>query len=234
MKVYHIPLAVIMIWALCACTKQPTNRELLIEIPDTTESEFAIIPYLIKNKLIEELNLNRLENGVDSFELRLNTHIAIFPYGQLLVIKKIEDKWTCIEYNYLINHAPFGNGQHTLDWVRNFTIDTVQMIKKKPISGWTTFLRSIEKHNIYDLPDQEDIRAWDSLGITMADGIIYSVEFADNFHYKFYTYNSPGDFSKYFKECEDMAEIVKIFDKELGLKDSIADVLKSTTHNTKL
>ena len=227
MRVLRYMLVVLIGFTFLLCQPQRTNHDLLIEIPDTTESELDIIPYLVKNKLVTQLNLNRLENGVDSFELRFNTRISLIPYGQLLIIKKIDNRWTCIEYNYVIKHPVMASGQKTLDYVQSFAIDTIQVVKKNPSSGWLKFLTSIDSRNIYDLPDQEDIRAWDSLHVAIADGTSYFVEFANDDRYKFYSYTDPQFFAKYFNECRKMTEIIGIFDREFGLNDSIADVLAS-------
>jgi len=126
------------------------------------------------NKFSDELNLQHLEDGVDSFELRFDTRIAILKcgFGQLLVIKKVENEWTCLEYQYVVNDIPFG----TRDYVREFSIDTVSVYQRQPKSGWTKLFDDLEKQNLYDLPNMFDIPSWDSMGATMADGTAYSVE----------------------------------------------------------
>jgi hypothetical protein len=100
MKIHHI-LLVIIIAGLTSCgQRRIDSRKLTIEIPDTTESELDIFPYLYKNRLVDELNLQRLEQGVDSFELRFDTRIGVLKcgFGQLLVLKKQNKEWTCLEY----------------------------------------------------------------------------------------------------------------------------------------
>src|SRR5687767_8422206 len=90
---------------LYTCGQRTDNsKKLKIEIPDTTESELDILPLLYKDRLAEELNLERLENGVDSFELRFDTRIAVLKcgFGQMLVFKKKGDSWSCFEYQYIV------------------------------------------------------------------------------------------------------------------------------------
>lgn len=84
----------------------------------------------------------------------------------------------------------------------------------------------LEKENIYNLPDQQDISSWDSLGVTIADGISYSVEFANRERYKYYSYNRPQEFAKHFKECRNMSNIIQILDREIGVKDDFEEILE--------
>ena len=92
----------------------------------------------------------------------------------------------------------------------------------------------MDNENIYDLPDQDDISSWDSLGVTIADGTSYSVEFANQERYKYYSYNTPQDFIKYFKECKNMSNIIQILDREIGVKDEIEEIIGACDkiHNT--
>src|SRR6188768_4240745 len=190
MRFYAIVFIATAVAALFSC--QPSEK---------TESD----RYL--NKFSDELNLQRLEDGVDSFELRFNTEISVLKcgFGQLLVIKKIENEWTCLEYHYIVNDIPFG----TRDYVKDFSIDTVSIYKRHPKSGWTKLFEELEKQHIYDLPSQYDIPSWDSLGVTIADGKGYSVEFADNQRHRYYSYNTPQDFATQLKECRNMSNIIE-------------------------
>jgi hypothetical protein len=233
LKIYHILLALI-ITVLSNCgQKRADSKKLRIEIPDTSESELDILPYLYKNRLIDELNLTRLEHGVDSFELRFDTRRTALKcgFGQLLVFKRTDKEWTCFEYQYIIQNVPFGSVQN---YATEFTIDTILVYKHEPVSGWMNFFAALEKENIYTLPDQEDISSWDSLRVAIADGTSYSVEFANQERYKFYTYNTPQDFVRYFKECMSMSNIIQILDKEIGVKDNVEEIIEACDkiHNT--
>jgi len=236
MKIHQILLVVIIAGLFCCGQRKDDSRKLTIEIPDTTESDLDIFPYLYKNRLVDELNLQRLEHGVDSFELRFNTRISVLKcgLGQMLVFKKQNEEWTCLEYQYIVQDVPFGSVQNTLDYATGFTIDTILVYKHKPVSGWKNLFAALEKENIYNLPDQEDISSWDSLGVTIADGTSYSVEFINQDRYKFYTYNTPQDFVKYFKECQNMSNIIDILDKEIGVKNNIEEIIGACDkiHNT--
>ncbi len=199
-----------MVTALFNCQQESVgSKKMIVEIPDTTGHTPDIRPYL--RSFSDELNLQRLEHGVDSFEMRFNTRIGVLKcgFGQLLVIKKKDNEWECYEYQYLIHYPPFESSQ---DWLE-FSIDTIFVYKRVPVSGWRKLLDALEQENIYNLPDQADISSWDSLGVTIADGTSYSVEFANRERYKYYSYNTPQDLLGISKECKNMSNIIQILDR---------------------
>jgi len=156
--------------------------------------------------------LNKLENGTDSFELRLWANVEVSTGGQIFVIKKINNNWTCLNYFYIKSERKFGKDYK--NWMNSFTVDTFWVKKKQPKTDWDTFLKSIKKENIYELPVQSDIKDWENI---VTDGFTYYVEYATKDRYKFYYYNCPDVYENEFKECKQMTNILDIFNKEFGL-----------------
>lgn len=201
---------------MCTCQLKPTtdSKDFFLDLPDTSKTHRPDFAFESTKNLVDELNLNRLTNGVDSFELRLWTKVEVTNGGQVLIIKKINGEWTCLEYIYL--EAFHGDFQRMsdLEFNTSFSIDTFWVDKKQPQTSWDTFFSSIEQEKIYELPSESDIDGWENY---VTDGYSYFVEFATKDKYKFYSYNCPDVYEEDFEECHHMTNILDIFDKEFGL-----------------
>ncbi len=215
MRKYWTIIAIVLTLFGCQNETKTDKAIFLLDLPDTSKTHQPDIFYEVKNKAVDELNLNRLENGVDSFELRLWTKVEVTNGGQVLIIKKINDNWTCLDYSYLESQQDFKEGQNIIDHMTSFTIDTFWVKKKQPHTDWITFLSEIEKEKIYELPAQTEIDGWEN---RVSDGYTYYIEFANKDKYKFYWYNCPDIYEEEFAECQHMTNILGIFNTEFGLK----------------
>lgn len=202
-----------MVWFSCESESCAERDNFVIDLPYTSKIHETNPLYEIKNKAAHELNLNLLENGVDSFELRLWTRIEATNGGQVLVIKKTNNQWVCLDYTYLISQYGSPAKQGWFDYATSFTIDTFWVSKKQPNTNWPLFLKAINKEKIYELPAQSDIEGWEN---RVSDGKTYCIEFANKEKYRFYWYNCPDIYEEKFKECFHMTNILKIFDTEFG------------------
>ncbi len=239
MKPFHILIILSFTLAISSCGKhenvdlavnyKPANSELRIELPDTVQHPYSVYSILHNEHLLDELGMPTLTHGTDSFELRINSQMDILKcgYGQMLVIKKQNGRWICREYQYLIDRVPFENERNERDYYTRFTIDTILIYNRYPVSGIDSLLHALERENIYSLPDMQDIPAADSIGIAIADGVSYTIEFATQNQYKFYTYASPQHLTKYFTECQYMSNILAILDREIGVKDELEEILQA-------
>ena len=188
-----------------------------IELPDTSKTHKPDLLFEKTKYLSNELFLNQLYKGVDSFELRLWAQISVTREGRVYIIKKINNNWKCILYNYVLSINQWSSGNY-LEYLAKRTIDTFSVKKLQPKTNWIDFFKLIEKENIYNLPSQEDIKGWKN---KIDDGIIYKVEIATKNKYKFYYYNCPDIYEKEFKECKQMTNILDIFNKEFDLNFGI-------------
>ncbi|GEM_PF-1663771 len=214
-KMKHLSKLLVLIVALSACNnigrEKPTFK---IVLPDTSATHQPDIFYEVKKKAAQELMLNQLENGSDSFELRLWAKVEVMPLGQVFIIKRIDNKWTCLNYNY-VETAKWSPGPNMLDYAKAFSIDTFAVKKLEPKTNWKTFFNAIEKEDIYNLPSQSDIKGWKN---KVSDGYTFYVEYATKYKYKFYWYNCPDVYENEFKECRQMSNILSVFSKEFGLR----------------
>ena len=170
--------------------------------------------------------MQQLVNSMDSFELRFSTRIpSKFHYGQILVIKKNAESWTCLEYNYIFRTARYGSSD--VEYLRQFAVDTIWIYKKQPKSGWQEFFSQVAKENICGLPDGRAIeRSLNSLHVIQCDGIVYDVEFVCNNKYRNYGFNFPQVSAKEIVACRRMTNIIKIFDDEFGVADKSEKIVR--------
>ena len=213
-KMKRLWILILPILILFACHhKTETNKpDFTLEIPDTSKTHFPDISYEVKKRVVDLLNLNRLENGTDSFELRLWAKVEVTNYGQIFIVKKVNKLWTCIHYSFLKSLKFYPN---IIDGIKKFTLDSSWVDTVKPKTDWDTFFKAIDKENIYGLPIQSDIKGWKNI---VTDGFTYYVEYATKDKYKFYYYNCPDVYEDDFKECKQMTNILSVFNKEFGLK----------------
>jgi len=209
--------AVSMLIFFSSCHNKTAEKpSVKMELPDTSKTHQPDLMYEVKKKAADELMLNKLENGADSFELRLWAKVEVLNEGQVFVIKKINNQWNCLHYSYLEKSGVMPmNPNDLVKWATDFTIDTFWVNKKHPAANWDGFFKDIEKENIYNLPSQADIKGWKN---SVSDGFTYYVEYATKDKYKFYWYNCPDVYENKFKECRQMTNILSVFNREFGLK----------------
>jgi len=213
----RIPIALLLIFLILgACNSKQVKEQnnFTLILPDTSKTHQPHIFYENKKYLTEELNLRKLEFNTDSFELRLWVKFELITGGQVYSLKKINSQWTCLHYSYYEQESDSPVEHEVYDNISYFTVDSISVKKKTPKSGWSKFLGEIEDANIYNLPDQSDIKGWENL---VTDGNTFYVEYATKTKYKFYSYNCPDLYEDDFVECRQMIKILEIFNKEIGI-----------------
>jgi hypothetical protein len=216
-KLYTIFILILILFACNNVDKQKST--FTVVLPDTSVTHQPDIFYERKKKAEQELMLNKLENGSNSFELRLWAKVEVLMSGQLFVIRKIKNDWTCLHYNYFYKrNLGSENSKNFIELMTNFTIDTFWVKKLQPRTNWRTFFNAIAKEDIYNLPTQSEIKGWKN---KVHDGYTFSIEFATKEKYKFYSYNCPDIYENQFKECKHMSNILSVFNKEFGLRMGI-------------
>jgi hypothetical protein len=200
------------------------ERKILLDLPDTTRNHSPNIFYESKKSVTKGLNLNELENGVDSLEIRFWIRIEVFSGGDIFVIKKINDKWTCIHYRYYEKHKEWKNDVSNMEnFYYNLEIDSFSVRKNEIKTNWPNFFVTVKNTGIYKLPVQDEIKNFKNI---VSDGITYYVEFATNSKYKFYYYNCPKAYMKKHEECRKMVEIIEIFKQEFVDVKQIFDFIE--------
>lgn len=139
-------------------------------------------------KSSEVLNLEDLQKGVDSLEIRIWFFYSKRDqtFGKVHIYR-YDDNW--------IGKASYGSSI---------------LVNISPKSGWKSFISKLLKKNIMTLQNQRDIKGFN---LMIFDGDTYCVEIATRDDYRFYSYNSP-DMTKKYRDAKKMNRILKLVKRE--------------------
>jgi hypothetical protein len=197
----------------CQPGAEKEKVEFVIDLPDTSITHRPDIVYDITQQLAKGLALNKLENGCDSFELRLWANCSVTNGGQVFVIKKTDSTWTCLNYFYVRSSKQYQK-YYSKPWITRYTVDSFWVKQRHPKTSWENFFKSIQEQNIYELRAQREIKGWKNI---VTDGKEFEIEYATRNLYRFYDYHCPDIYEDTFIECRQMTNILDIFNKEFGL-----------------
>lgn len=181
-------LLFIPIWG---CTNtQPAKPAFKTEILDTI-GDYKMQQYIPKD-LIKEDNcklgrkdetiwpLYSIENGVDSFELRLHIQSSMTDVGNMYIIRYSNSSgWISshVLYSYDYKHSLWSN---------------LQIERDTPKCGWKQFMDTLNNSGIYALPSQKQIKGFQDM---IGDGFEYVFEIATKNSYKRIGYHDPEPYS---------------------------------------
>lgn len=175
------------------------------EIPLTKKGKPDFFYKLIKQKAAQ-LKLDSLEKGYDSLQIRIWYDYSFLENQQLVVIKRVSQKWNCELYTLKV------------DWNDSSRYDKIIskiVIEKEPISGWDNFTKQLLDLKIMSLPDMRKVPGYNE--IIGADGNSFNVEIATKDKYRFYGYWEPGNFSQYW-QAKNMEDILRLIEREFDFK----------------
>ncbi len=162
------------------------------------------VDYLFKRKVEGLLNLEPIELGVDSLEIRVWYSYALIDTAQLIVIKKkrMQD-WECFLYTFSYRFQPEHNSVKSLEF---------QGYNAIPKSGWVNVIDALKSYDIFGLPDESSLRNYahstDEVGVT--------VEVSDTNHYRIYGYASPSAHREEFEAARRMSDIILLLEHEFN------------------
>lgn len=174
------------------------------EIPVTKDGKFPSY-YLHKDGVEKRMNLVSLEKGYDSIQIRIWYGYARTDSSQLIILKKDNQGWSSLIYNFIYYY--------------NYTskrIDSIatQRISKTPLSGWSSFSRSLFRLSIATLPDISNIPNYPDY----ADGSGVIVEIATQKYYRIYNYEEPHLLVNSFPQASQIEKILKLIQREFDFK----------------
>jgi len=162
------------------------------------------VDHLITQK-IQQLNLETLDKGFDSIQIRVWYDPSLLKKRDLLVLKYANGDWVGLHYYMTVDWDPFNSTETITD-------KTFQNVKPK--NGWTNFLTKLSLLKIHSLPNMADIPgledSWD-------DGNIYTVEIAIGKKYRTYSYHVPQEFKEKYWQAGNMLEILDLISVELDI-----------------
>lgn len=204
-------LTLIMSLGLCSCTDISETRhvnrtiapDFIREVPVIKEGrlkgrEDPFYEYI--NKDAFALQLDSLEAGYDSLQLRIWLGHSMAKVKHVVILKFKDRKWK----GQLVS---FGNETEHNDPGKKTS-------ELYPISGWGVLIDSLYKLKIVTLPHETEIAGY-SIGGT--DGISYDVEIATSKRYRVYRYSNPEDNTNFW-QAENILKIATLLEKEFSFQ----------------
>lgn len=197
----------IIIFSFAACNGQtkPINQPAtFVDTNKTFKKEIPLVDifYNLAKAKQKQLGLDSLENGFDNLQIRVWYDFALVRERRLVVITNKDTNWTATVY-YL-----------QVDWDgQTETILSKKVKQVIPKSGWSKFSKELLDLKVATLPSQDDIKGYRGGD----DGRTYNVEVATKNQYRFYGYWEPQEYQTKFWQAKNMADILKLFEIELGV-----------------
>ena len=174
---------------------------------DTIKREIPLDPkgrpylsYVFTKQKASQLNLEPIELGYDSLQLRIWFDYSLAKSRHLIIIRRKDGKWDCRLYKMLVEWSPRQDSQIVV----NKTIKKIV-----PKMGLDKFMKRLFALDITSLPNGP------SGGM---DGTSYEIEVATKDQYRFYEYWSPDTTEQKFWGSKNMVEIIDLLEKECGFK----------------
>jgi hypothetical protein len=199
-------------WFFAACKGETNPTPHSIAFADTTKPFKKEIPtyqnggvdlfYELAKTKQKQLGLDSLEHGFDNLQIRVWYDFALVRERKLVIITNKDTSWTATIYDLQV------------DWDgRTETILSKQVKQVTPKSGWAAFSRQLLNLKVLTLPNQFDIPNYGGGN----DGRTYNVEVATKNQYRFYGYWEPQEYRDKFWQAKNMADILSLFEQELGV-----------------
>jgi len=151
----------------------------------------------------KKANLKSLTKGFDSIAYR----IWYMP---------VNGKYNIIELYY--SDENWKGDQISLKGLFTEQDSTITLTKAvhalNPKSGWGDLIENLEKLDIKTLPDESEIKNYDS----PTDGISIVIEYATKYTYRIYSYNNPFYNENEIKEAKSVMEILNLLEREFSFK----------------
>ena len=132
------------------------------------------------------MNLSRIDNGVDSFELRLWFNAVMTDLRTVTILKYTNSTWSLNETQYwyrLLN-----------DWGKHSEFNIDSSVTKRLLPQ-LTFLQSIDSIKTFRLDTIITQYSIPNFRNNVADGIFYTIEISTKDYYRRISYSNPKYYS---------------------------------------
>jgi hypothetical protein len=178
-------------------------KDIVSDIPYNRKGTIKYI-YYEKLKIEKMLNLERLEDGFDSIQIRLWYGHSFTDSFQLVILKKSNSIWNASLYS---SKYSYNTKRDSID-----SIET-KVEEKLPKSGWPIFVEKLFTLDIATLPDSGTIPGY----ADCADGDGIMIEVATKELYRIYSYTCITH-SRDIWQVSNMDRILKTMEEELNFK----------------
>jgi hypothetical protein len=152
------------------------------------------------NKYAFALQLDSLEAGYDSLQLRIWLGHSMAKVKYVVILKFKDQKWK----GQLVSFSNKTENNDLCKKVRTMS----------PGSGWHTLIDSLYKLKIVTLPHEAEIARYNGAG---ADGMSYYFEIATSKRYRIYNYTNPEDNTKFW-QAANVLKIANLLEKEFNFQ----------------
>ncbi|AEV98040.1 hypothetical protein A4D02_14620 [Niastella koreensis] len=184
------------------CTHTPEPRYVNKTIPPGFVRE---VPDEYSYKYINEdansLQLDSLEAGYDSLQIRIWLGHSLARVRHVVILKYKDQDWT----GQLVSFSDETGKHHPVKKLR----------KVSPRSGWRVLIDSLFKLGIVTLPHDTAITGYSCEGGT--DGISYDFEIATSTGYRFYRYDNPAKCDNFWQPGN-VLQIASLLENEFDFK----------------
>lgn len=164
-----------------------------------------VIYYQRKDEIERKAGLNTIENGYNQLQIRLWYGYSFNDTSQLVILKNNKSNWIAELY--------------TLKYKYNMSSDSIlsitkEVVKRNPISGWQSFIESLTKLEILNLPDYHLMPEY----YLYTDEGEVTVEIATPQKYRIYHYPSPVLRQDRIWQAKNMKQILILIENEYKFK----------------
>ena len=174
----------------------------LKDIPVGNRGEY-FSSYIFTRQIEKKLNLDELEKGYDSIQIRIWRGFANTDSSQLIILKSQNDEWK----GFVGNFKFFFNERNELISINK------KIEQKSPRSSWNGFMRRINEMKINDLPDCNELSNYPQI----SGGENFIFEIATKRKYRIYNYPEPDMAKDEIWQAKNVIEIFELIEYEFGL-----------------
>jgi hypothetical protein len=178
MKVFYP----ILLLTLTCCNERPSVKENNFKTYSDTTLIYGVSKHEWHQKLTDAFNLPRIDQGVDSFEMRLWCSLSMTDIRTITILRYSDSTWKLTETRYWV--------QNMRNWNKNSKYILDSLITKNiiPGSAFSTIINSIQKFELNTLPTQDKIPGFHN---GVSDGMNYQIEIATKNYYHRLSYANP-------------------------------------------
>lgn len=174
----RIALSILAIWLFSSCNgKTHSKQDTLFQ---NLSKDSVLVQHLASKA--KALNLPQLNQGVDSFELRVWYGMAIVSPHHLVTFRYQKPNWTVSRTDYWLSDE-WTDGKPT-----TISFDSSVSYATQATSSAGELLKHIQLFRLDTFPDQKDIPGFDD---RVGDGTFYQIELATSRYYKAISYRNP-------------------------------------------
>lgn len=195
---------------LCGCNTRPklitqVSDTVVKDIPRAANGDFLLF-YSEKKAVENKLDIDKLENGFDSIQLRIWFGYLSCDTSQLITLRNINHNWSASVCSLIYR---FNSSRTAIDSILKSCSNSV------PASGWSFLAGKLTALQIPQLPDMDAIANYPLM--TEGNGVV--IEIATKTTYRTYSYAGLKIAAQNnIKEAKQLSDFIRVIEKELNFK----------------